>query len=215
MIGADTIKFNFKKHKFVFFDFETSCLNLGIDYNKVWQASWVVYHGYELIETHDYFVKWPNFYISPGAAAATRFNPDMWAARGQDPKMVLDKFEAYLYDPQYIICGQNILGFDVYLHTLWRKSFGLKPDFSYMDRLIDIRALAVAYKTNSKFKADEDFLAQQYRFLNYRQRGLKTNLTQLCLDLGIEVDPNKMHNALEDNLKAFQVFTELIRKLEI
>lgn len=215
MIGTDTLKYNFIDKKFVFFDFETSCLNLGIEYNRIWQASWIVYQGYKLVETHDYFLKWDNFYISPGAALATRFNPRNVEEKGRDPKEILEIFEKYLYDPQYIICGQNILGFDVYLHALWRKSFGLKPDYSYVDRLIDIRALAVAYKTNAKFKPDANFLAQQYRFLNLRQKGLKTNLTQLCNDLNIPVDPNKMHDALEDVKKSAEVFQGLVKLLEI
>lgn len=215
MIGYDTLKYNFKDHKFIFFDFETSCLNLGLEYNRIWQASWITCDGYDVIEKHNYFLKWPNLYVSPGAAIATRFNPELVNAQGVDPKIVLEEFESYLYNPDYIIAGQNILGFDVYAHSLWRKHFGLKPDFSYLNRLIDVRALSVAFKINAKFKSDEDFVAQQYRFLNFRQKGIKTNLTQMCIDLNIQVDPNAMHDALEDNMKTFEVFKALIRNLEI
>lgn len=215
MLADNTLKYNFKNKKFVIFDFETSCLNLAINYNKIWQASWIVCDGYKVIEEFDYYLKWPDFYISPGAAQATRFNPATIEAKGVDPKGVLDHFNSYLYDPQYTICGFNILGFDVYLHNMFRKSYGQLTDYSYINRIIDVRSLAVAWKLNTKFKPEEDFLAQQYRFLDYRQRGFKTNLTQMCRDLDIPVDENKMHDGATDIIQTFEVFKKLVNLLEI
>ena len=167
MIGSESLKYNFSKKKFMVPDLETSCLNLAMGYNRPWQVSWLICQGTEIIKKNNYYLRWPDFYISPGAAAATRFDPRNIELYGQDPKEILDLFDKDLYNEEYIIVGQNLLNFDVYIHSMWRENFGNSIDYSYIDRIIDVRALAVCWKLGLKFKETEDFLAHQEQPLVY------------------------------------------------
>ena len=52
-------------------------------------------------------------------------------SRKKDPKQVWEKFKSYLYDPQYVIVGQNLLGFDVYMLAIIQRLIGEDVDYSY------------------------------------------------------------------------------------
>ena len=48
-----------------------------------------------------------------------------------------------------IIIGQNLLGFDVYIHRIYCKYLGIKPDYSYISRIYDTNCIAKAIKKDA------------------------------------------------------------------
>ena len=141
--------------------------------------------------------------------------PKRLTKKKQDARKCLDVFEKYFYDPSYLIIGHNVLGFDVYMHNIHRILCGLKSDYSYMDRIIDTNCIARAIKNKIDIKFETDALSFQYKLLNLRTKNIKTNLKQLCKDYSIEFKDEKLHDALYDVEKTFEVFQSMIWKQEI
>ncbi len=126
------LRFN-KNQKYIVFDFETESLNLF--YNKPWQLSFVIATGNKVIEEHDYFIDWPDLKVGEEAAKINHFNLSDYNKSKQDARKVLDCFEGFLYDKDYIIVGHNIIGFDIYIHNIYRRLLGEKQDYTYLERL--------------------------------------------------------------------------------
>lgn len=211
---TDNIRFN-KTQKYLTLDFESENLNV-LSGNRPWQASWLIAEGGEIQKTYNYYLKWPDLNVSRGAAIATNFDAEKVNREGKDPLLVLQAFEKLLLDPSYKIVFFNGLVFDVYLHGIWRKSLGLRPNHDkYINRCIDVHALFKAFKINIKLEKYDDFLMWQYKLLNYHARGVKTNLTQACKDLHIEVDESKMHNAEVDTAQTFLVLLRMLKEFNI
>ena len=151
------LRFN-KEQKYICFDFETCHLNLLDDSNKPWQLSYIIAKGNSIIKEVDNHIYWPDLKLSEGARLVTHFDDRKYHSLAADPKEVLSNFENYLYDPEYLIIGQNLLGFDVYIHNTYRKLMGQKTDFSYVKRIIDTNCIAKAIKKNIKIDFDENML---------------------------------------------------------
>jgi hypothetical protein len=111
--------------------------------------------------------------------------------------------------------GHNLLGFDVYIHNINRHLLNKDTDFSYVNRLVDTNCIAKGIKMGINLDKDDDLLSWQYRMVGIRQRGVKTNLKQLCVDYDIDFDPSKLHDALYDIEKNFEVFQKLIWAFEV
>jgi len=135
--------------------------------------------------------------------------------KGVDPREPLRHFEKYLYNPSYLKVGHNVLGFDVYIHGIYRRLLGQSPDYSYLPELIDTLSLAKAIKNNIQYDQSEDFLSWQYKLNDFISKKVKTNLTQLCKDYQIDFDPKKLHDALYDIEKNYEVFKKMIWDIEI
>jgi len=127
----------------------------------------------------------------------------------------LNKFEKYLYDDSYLIIGHNILGFDVYIHSIHRILCGKTYDYSYINRVIDTNCLARSIKNQVSNSEEDDLLSFQYKLLNLRTKNIKTNLKQLCKDYQIIFDETRLHEALYDVEKTFEVFHSMIWTKEI
>ncbi len=209
-IGSDLLRFSDRPT--FFFDKETQRLNL-LDDNLPFEVSWMIANRKGVLKTETHYLKWPGFRMSADAARITRFQQS-WVDNGEDPLAVLKLFESYLLDPQYDIAGQNILGFDTYVHQLWRRALGFKPDYSYLSRLYDTNLLSRAYKMG--WKPDrENLLAWQYKVMAAYQRGVKTNLGLMAREFGMEVDETKQHGAAYDlQLNRF-VHYKVINLIEI
>ena len=67
--------------------------------------------------------------VSADAARITRFDYNLWKEKAKNTLEVLELFESYLYNPEYIIIGANLFGYDVYVINTLRKMLGLKSDF--------------------------------------------------------------------------------------
>ena len=209
-IGSDLLRFS--KRKIVFYDFESSNLNLQ-EGNLPFQASWIKADKFDIYKSDNHYLKWPNFRISKGAAMVTRFQQS-WVDGGKDPEEVLNAYEKDIYDEENLIVGHSVLGFDVYLHQLWRRKFGRKPDYSYLNRIIDLNLVCRAYKEG--WKPDHDNLLQwQYKCLSSPRKGIKTNLILMCKEQEIEIDTTMAHDGLYDLHKTRELYYKMINLVEI
>jgi hypothetical protein len=213
-VGADLLRFS--DRKLLFWDQESSCLNI-MQSNLPFQCTWLIADRHHIHSTHNYYLKWPNFRMSADAATITHFQQS-WVDNGDDPEFVLDVFEGYLFDPQYLIIGHSILAFDSALHQLWRRALGRKPDYSYLTRIIDTHLISRAMK--KRWKPDrsspEAFLAWQYKVADAWEANVKTNLGLMAEELGVTVDKTKQHDALYDLAGLnYGVYKGLIQKVEI
>lgn len=203
--------FDNDNQKYLIWDLETCNLNL-LNNNLPWQIGFLLAEGNKIINSKSYMLKWPNLKVSEGAARATRFNMTEYKAKAVNPAPVLEEFESYLYNKDYSIIYHNGLGFDTYVHNIWRNALGKnEPDFSYLDRVYDTNALAKGIKLGIKRQKNQNFLAYQYSMLSIVQKGLKTNLTSLGKELGIEFNYETLHNATEDVKLNFIIWNKWIK----
>jgi len=201
-----------KNQKYLVFDTETEGLNLIR--SRPWQVAWLVVEGGKILEKHDMFLDWPNLDVSAGAAKITGFTMKEYNKRKESPRKVWEKFSKNLYDKDTFIVGQNLLGFDVYMVNIWRELMKLEADYSYVERIIDTKALAVAIAKDIPVDKD-DFISWQYRLINHRERKLKTSQAFLLKKYNIDHDPKRLHDALYDIEMNFKVFRKQLFDLEI
>jgi DNA polymerase III epsilon subunit-like protein len=202
-----------KNLKYIIFDFETCNLNLLQD-NNPWQLSFSVNEGDKTVEEFDLFPFWDPLGMEKEAAKITRFNYDLYKKKSSDAKKCLDLFERFVYNPEYLLVGHNILGFDVYIHQIFRRNLGLKTDFSFIHRCVDTNLLSKSYKLQM-LPDKENFLAWQYRLNSIIRKGLKTNLSFIAKEFGIGFDKNRLHDGLYDIFINKQVFLKLIQTVDV
>jgi DNA polymerase III epsilon subunit-like protein len=211
--------------RYIIFDSETNGLNLreGLP----WQTSWIVACGERILSKHDYYPDWtaPNSF-SPLFAEQTLFMPEevqrichfdwnFYRAKKRAANEVYDILLSFLLDPQYIIVGQNLLGFDVYMIGAVAERLGRRKDFSYTERIWDTRLLAKAWKEKIPPPQGEnslDFLRWQYKLLHNHT---KTKVSQAVLlkELGIPHDPTRLHEAIYDCECSYKLFREVKKKI--
>jgi DNA polymerase III epsilon subunit-like protein len=209
----ELLKYKFKQ-RYVVFDTETEGLNLIT--SKPWQIAWIECEGKKVVKKHNRFIKWDDLNVSPEAARVTGFDRDYYESVAEDPVIVWEDFEKSIYNDDNIIVGQNILGYDIYILNVWLRNIGKRICHeNYIDRCFDTKAVAMAIAKNNKNPDKQDILAWQLRYLNYRERGLKTNQKYLLEHYGIDFDSNKLHDALYDIEKNFEIFQKQIWELEI
>jgi len=203
-----------KDQKYVVFDFETCNLNLVSGHNKPWQLAFLIYHGDKLIESNDYHIFWEDLRMSEGARKVTGFKDAKYKKLAQPAEEVLDHFEEYLYDDSYIKLGHNILGFDIYIHNIFRKLLGRKTDYSYLTYSIDTLCLAKAIYKEVELNGN-DFLSWQFKLNSFHERGMRLNLGACCKTYEVDFDPTKLHDALYDIKKNYEVFKKMLWKVKI
>ena len=210
----DLLRFN-KNQKYLVFDFETCNLNLASPDNKPWQLAFNVYNGDKLTYSKDYFIKWRDLHLSEGARQVTNFNDAIYQRKAQDPEPILDDFEKYLYDDALLIIGHNLLGFDIYIHNIFRKLLGRKTDYSYLDRVFDTLCLAKAAHEGIQPHKDDSSLSWQLKLNSFYKRGMRLNLGACCKKYDVELDPSKLHDAQYDIQKNYEVFRKIIWEVEV
>jgi len=203
------------KQKYMVFDFETCNLNLTSTDNKPWQLAFNIYEGPNLIESKDYYILWDNLKMSDGAKKVTGFSYSTYKKRAEPADKILDHLEEYLYNDDYIKLGHNILGFDIYIHNIYRKLLGRKTDYSYLNRSLDTLCLAKAIAKDIQLNDGDNLLSWQFKLNSIHQRGLRLSLGACCKTYEVDLDPSKLHNALYDIQKNYEVFKKLIWKIEI
>ena len=208
---SELLRFDYQQ-KYVIFDAETEGLNLVN--SKPWQMAWIVAQGDKILEKFDINIKWDNLIVSDGAAKITGFSYHEHEKKAIDAKKAFDLFSKYLYDPQYKLIGQNVLGFDVYMVNVWRKLIGLKSDYSFVDRIIDTRCLAMAIAKQIPVQHD-NFMSWQYKLLNHRDKTVKASQLALLKQYGIEFDASKLHSALYDVEMTYKIFKKQIYDIEV
>ena len=206
----------FKKNQnYLFFDFETCCLNLGSLDNKPWQLGFIVINNGKIVKKKDYWIRWSDLKMSEAAAKMTGWTQVVYDKKAEDAKMILAEFEQYLYDESYINVGHNILGFDIYIHGIFRRCLGKNPDYSYIKRSIDTLCLAKAIKNEIKFSQNDNFFNWQYRLNNMIDRKSKKKLMDLCKDYDISIDESKLHDAMYDIEQNYEVFKKMLWEVNI
>lgn len=205
------LRFN-RNQKYIIFDTETEGLNLIK--SKPWQVAWIVAQGNKIIKKYDKLIKWEDLNVSKEAAKITGFSHTNYNRNAEDPKKIWQEFSKYLYDDSYLIVGQNLLGFDVYMVDVWRKLIGEDLDQSYISRIIDTKSIATAIEKQAPVDKD-NFIYWQYKWLNFRQRGLKTSQLTLLKKYDIDHDPKRLHDALYDIEMNFEIFHKQLYDIEI
>lgn len=208
------LRFN-KSQKYICFDFETCHLNILDESNKPWQLSYLIAEGSNIVKESDNYIYWSNLNISPEAAEITRFNYSHYKSMAVDPAGVLSIFEDYIFNEEYLIVGQNLLGFDVYIHNIYRKLLGKNPNFSYISRILDTNCIAKAIKKNLQPPKDGDLIYWQYKLNDFREKGLRTSIKSQLKEYKIDFDENMLHNSLYDVRMNFQIFQKQLWQIEL
>ena len=204
-----------KDQKYVFFDFETCGLNLGSLRNKPWQLAFIVVADGRVVDEADYWLKWDNLRVSAGAAKVTGWTQKKYDEKAVDPQRPLDHFEKYLYDDDYIKGGHNLLGFDIYMHGICRRLLGRQPDYSYLNKLVDTLCLARAINNNIEINPSDNLLEWQYKMISLRKAKGRNKLIDLCKQYDVKFNAKKLHDALYDIQKNYEVFKKLIWNIEV
>jgi DNA polymerase III epsilon subunit-like protein len=207
----DLLRFKFDQ-KYLILDTETEGLNLVS--SRPWQISWITAQGKTIKSKNDRFVKWSDLNVSPDAARITGFNQFDYESKAEDPLKVLKDLWSVITDPSYIIVGQNLLNFDVYILNVLRKCCNLHPDYSYIHRILDTRALAMSIAMGNK-DVDKSDILTQYKYISHRDKKIKTSQAALLKQYEIEHDPLKLHNALYDIEMTFKIFLKQIQEINI
>ena len=213
-MNRDLLRFN-KNQKYIFFDFETCNLNLGSLDNKPWQLGFILVDKGKIVLKKDYWLKWEDLKMSETAAKMTGWTKELYDKKAVDPLKVLNEFESYLYNEDYMNVGHNILGFDIYIHGIYRRCLNKIPDYTYVSRSIDTLCLAKAVKNDIKFDKHDSIINWQYRLNNFLDRKSKKRLIDLCKDYDIAIDSNKLHDAMYDIEQNLEIFKKMIWEVEI
>jgi len=208
----DLLRFKFDQ-KYVIFDTETEGLNLVT--SKPWQLAWIEATGKKITKKQNRFLMWDDLNVSEDAAKVTGFNYDSYAKQAEDPLVVYKEFMDLISQDDIIIVGQNLLGYDIYILGVIARKLGLDIDYSFVNRIFDTKAIATALAKGNKTPDKDDFIAWQIKWLHYRERGLKTNQKRLLEYYDIKFDEKKLHDALYDIEKNFEIFTKQLWELDI
>lgn len=206
------LRFN-TRQKYITFDVETANLSLGS--GLPWQIGYITHQGKKQTGEFERKIFWPDYQISEKIAALNHFDRYTYENEAREPLEVLEEFEAYLYDPEYLVVGMNSIGFDCHIHNNWRKALGKKTDYSWMNRHLDILPLYRAIHGGAKVADKDDLLCWQYRHLHNRDRKVKASLASQLKYFSIPFDDAERHNALVDVKLTFEVFQKIIWQLEI
>ena len=98
--------------------------------------------------------------------------------------------------------------------NVWRKLIGLKSDYSFVNRIIDTRCLAMAIAKQIPVQHD-NFMSWQYKLLNHRDKTVKASQLALLKQYGIEFDASKLHDALYDVEMTYKIFKKQIYDIEV
>lgn len=207
----DLLRFNYKQ-KYLILDTETEGLNLLN--SRPWQVSWITAQGTYVQKKYDRFAKWNDLNISEDAARITGFDRYKYDSVSENPIDIVNDLWPMLSDPNCLIIGQNILNFDIHILNVLRKNCGLKPDSSYLSRVIDTRALAMAIALGHK-QIDKNDTVNQFKFVNYRDKKIKTSQAALLKQYSIDHDPSKLHDGMYDIEMTFKIFTKQIQEIDI
>ena len=200
------------KQKYIALDTETESLSLS--FSRPTEIAWVISEGDKIISKHERFPYWSDLNMSEGAARITRFDKAAWKAKSEPPINVLNDLNKVLYDPEYLILGANLLGFDVYQLNTARRECGLETDYSYVDRIIDIQSVQKAIYAGAK-SIPEDRVSWSYQMQHFRKRGEKTNVKHLCSLYEVGYDAFKAHGGLYDCIKTLEIFRKQIFVIDI
>ena len=98
-----------------------------------------------------------------------------------------------------------------------QKRLGEKVDYSYLNRSIDTKALAMAALKGLKFDPSmaTNFLAWQFRMASIVEKGLKTGQETLLKRYGIEYEKDRLHEGVYDVECLGKIFQKMLWDIEV
>ena len=84
-----------------------------------------------------------------------------------------------------------------------------------MNKIIDTNAVARGIKYNSIYTPKDDLLEYQYKIMNTRKKNVKSSLTFLGKENGIEHDYESLHDAINDLDLNLKVWNKLKWQIEV
>jgi len=208
----DLLRFKFDQ-KYVIFDTETEGLNLVT--SKPWQLAWIEATGKKIVKKQNRFLKWDDLNVSEDAAKVTGFDKKDYESIAEDPAVVFKEFIDLISQDDVIVVGQNILGYDLYMLGVIARNLNIIMDYSFINNCFDTKAIATALAKGNKTPDKDDFIGWQIKWLHYRERGLKTNQKFLLQHYEIDFNETKLHDALYDIEKNFEIFQKQLWELDI
>ncbi len=214
MVGNNLLRYH--QTGFLIEDTEGESLNLA--FTRPWQISWGLADLKQIHWIKTRYIWWPDLKVSRGAAAKTRFDPAVYKANARPAREVLDEYLTDRDNPAYRVVFQNGLGYDEYCKRNWERGCGLDgPKWGdHLLRVIDVNAILKARAKGwiPDISSPEAFLAWQYKSVDWIEKGLKTNLTQIGQMRQIEHDYDKTHDAENDIQLMWKIFKEVVYEVE-
>ncbi len=211
MISGDLLRYNLENKKFVVFDYEG---DLNLKFTTPFQLGFLVFEGKKIVKEYDFYIKWPDLYISDFVKKYAHFNPQRMDKEGVDPMEAFGIFEKYINNEEYYYVGANVLSFDTMVTYNCLKKLNLPHSYDFLNRVYDVNALFKLYKLSIKPNND-DLLAQQYSANDLVLKGLKSNVTYVAKEFGIEIDESKMHDGSYDCQVIAKNFFEMIKRIDV
>lgn len=202
--------------KFITVDCESRHLNLHIhdgnveNCNYPWEVAWIESCGKFTNKEVQHFVDVPNLNLSDLVKKLTNFNEQDYNKKKRPPEECWTDLKKVLYNKENMIVGQNILGFDIFLFGILAKMCGEKINWSFLDRVIDTRALGMAYKNKIEPPRNGSLINWQFKILNDRSLKGRVSQTALLKEFGLEsFDEGKRHSGLVDVKDTYNIFQKL------
>lgn len=203
-----------KKKTFVLIDLETFNLCLNFCHNLPWQIGMIKAKGDFKLDSKNYYINWDTkLKISQDAARITRYDHKKVQRDGLNIKDAFPTIKDWLDHADYIV-GHNILGFDVNLIKELYKSMGCHWEH-LMPKIIDTNCMARGIKYNMPYKPNENLLEYQYKIYHTRRKDVKSSLSFLGKENGIEHDYDRLHDALNDLDLNLKVWNKLKWQIEV
>lgn len=207
------LRFN-NKDELVFIDVETFNLCLNLANNLPWQISMLKVIGHEIVDSKDMYLKWnTSLKISEEAAKITRYDQNKVDRLGINPQEAFNQMYEWL-NSAFKIIGHNVLNFDIYLIKGLCEKYN-KPWKHFVGKIIDTNCIARGVKYGEPPKKDDSIIEYQYRLANERRKGIKTNLTSLGKEYGIEHEYDRLHDAIIDLKLNLKVWNKLKYQIDI
>ena len=203
-----------KNKNFVFIDMETFNLCLNFCHNLPWQVGMIKAKGDFKTDFKNFYIKWQtNLQISQDAARITRYDHKKVLREGLDIKEAFPTIKDWLDHADFII-GHNILGFDIFLIKELYETMGCRWDH-LMNKIIDTNCMARGIKYNMPYKASDNLLEYQYKIYHTKRKDVKSSLTFLGKEFGIDHDYEKLHDAINDLDLNLKVWNKLKWQIEV
>jgi len=199
--------------QFLVFDTETEGLNLL--YSRPWQISWILADQNEILTEDDLYIDLPDFDLSPKVRALTHFNEEHYNREKLPPLEVYNRFAADLYNEKFLIVGQNLLGFDIFIFDILARLAGRPLDHSYVDRIYDTRPLCLAHKEGLKGPRGGRMIDWQFKVLNDRSLKAKVSQGVLLKFFNIDHNPVFLHDAAYDIKMTWEIFKRVKKSLDL
>jgi DNA polymerase III epsilon subunit-like protein len=203
-----------KNKNLVFIDCETFNLCLNFCHNLPWQIAMIKVQGDKKIDEKNFYLKWQTeLKISQDAARITRYDHKKVQKEGYDPKEIFPTIKDWLDHADYII-GHNTLGFDIYLIKEYYKHMGCNWKH-LVNKFIDTNAIARGIKYSMPYNPKESLIEYQYKIYHTKKKNVKSSLTTLGKENGIDHDYDKLHDALNDLDLNLKVWNKLKWQVEV